>query len=221
MKKVVMALSGGMDSATLLAWLIHQGYEVECISFQYGSKHQEYENEAAIRVAAFYEAPLHVVDLSAAMSGFKSNLLKTGGAIPEGHYTDASMSATVVPARNMIFLSILAGMAESIGAQHVVVGIHSGDHAIYPDCRPLFFSAMDDAIDAATDGKVGMMAPFINWDKTKILEYGIPAHVPYQYTRTCYKDQPLSCGQCGSCVERLEAFTNIGSADPIEYEPHH
>jgi 7-cyano-7-deazaguanine synthase len=210
-----------MDSATLLAFLLETGHAVECVSFTYGSKHNSYEQQCAQQIADHYCVCLHRIDLTEAMQLFKSDLLKSGGDIPEGHYTAPSMAATVVPCRNMIFLSILAGIAESIGARKVAVGIHSGDHAIYPDCRPEFYASMHQAIKCATDGKVTMIAPFIDWDKTRILQYGIPAGVPYGMTRTCYKDQEYSCGVCGSCVERLEAFTAVGQEDPIFYEPHH
>jgi len=103
---VIMSLSGGMDSSTLLAYLLDQGNSVECVSFEYGSKHNKYERVAAEKVASHYAVPLHKMDLTPLMVGFRSDLLKTGGKIPEGHYTDSSMSRTVVPGRNMIFLSI-------------------------------------------------------------------------------------------------------------------
>lgn len=216
--KAVMALSGGMDSSTLLAYLLNSGNQVECVSFVYGSKHNRYERTSAEQIADFYKAPLHRFDLSSIMGGFDSDLLKTGGDIPEGHYTDSSMSRTVVPGRNMIFLSILAGVAWSEGASKIALGIHAGDHAIYPDCRMEFYKAMDSAIYLGTDRRVEMAAPFVEWDKTKILQWGIPHGVPYGLTRTCYKDQQLSCGKCGACCERLEAFSNIGQSDPARYE---
>jgi 7-cyano-7-deazaguanine synthase len=218
MSKIVMSLSGGMDSTTLLALLLSQGNEVHGVSFSYGSKHNPYENEAARAVAKHYNIPLTEIDLSSVMSSFKSNLLKSGGEIPEGHYTDKSMSKTVVPGRNIIFLSILSGLAWSINADSIAIGIHSGDHAIYPDCRPVFYDAMNEAISWGTDGAVHVIAPILCWDKTKILTWGLSNDVPYHLTRTCYKDQPLSCGKCGSCVERLEAFSNHGVTDPISYE---
>ena len=127
------------------------------------------------------------------------------------------MSATVVPFRNGIFLSILAGLAESIGAVKIAIGIHQGDHAIYPDCRWDFYKQMNRAVSVGTDHKVSVIAPFIEIDKTAILQTGNAIDVPYHSTRTCYKDQRLSCGKCGACVERLEAFANVNTADPIRY----
>ena len=122
----------------------------------------------------------------------------------------------------LIFLSIMAGYAESIGADTVAFGAHSGDHAIYPDCRPEFVYAANTTLYLSSDKKITIEAPFLYLDKTKILEigYSIDEHFrpPYELTRTCYKDQPISCGKCGSCQERLEAFKNIGKIDPIEYE---
>jgi len=148
----------------------------------------------------------------------KSDLLKTGGPIPEGHYTDESMSATVVPGRNIIFMSILTSYAWSIGAEKIAIGIHQGDHAIYPDCRPAFLSSMKEAIQFGTDKRVDVIAPFIGFNKIVIVRRGTRIDVPYQLTRTCYKDQEKSCGKCGSCVERLEGFERNEIEDPIQYE---
>lgn len=216
--KVVLALSGGMDSATVLWRLLQDGMEPYCFVFSYGSKHNKYENRAALKLAEHCGAVVQFVDLERAFFGMESALLKTGGDIPEGHYTDESMASTVVPARNIIFLSILAGRAESLGADKIALGIHQGDHAIYPDCRTEFFKAMDSAIYLGTGGKVEFIAPYINTDKIGILKDGLDLGVPYQLTRTCYKDQELSCGVCGSCVERLEAFEKNNILDPIKYE---
>jgi len=218
-KKAIVALSGGMDSTTVLAKLLDEGYEVECFAFDYGSKHSHYELEAASKVAFFYGVPLHgPIDLKSTMSMFESNLLKTGGAIPEGHYSHPSMEQTVVPARNIIFLSIMAGLAWSRGASKIAIGIHQGDHAIYADCRTDFYKAMDSAIFLGTDKRVEIIAPFLETDKTGILDWGLVHEVPYHLTRTCYKEQQDSCGVCGSCVERLEAFAAHGVRDPIAYE---
>lgn len=216
--EAVVALSGGMDSATVLGWLIAEGFAVTAVGFIYGSKHNPYEQACARTLAEHYKVDFRTFNLTSIMGGFNSNLLKSGGDIPEGHYEDESMSLTVVPGRNMIFATILAGLADSIGAQLVALGIHQGDHAIYPDCRTEFFKAMDSAIYLGTGAKVQLTAPFLETDKKGILTWGLKHDVPYHLTRTCYKDQVLPCGVCGSCQERLEAFEKIGEKDPIEYE---
>jgi len=222
MSKILVSLSGGIDSTTLLGFILNGGHQATAISFTYGSKHNKYENEAARKVAAFYAVELLELDISQAMQNIQSNLLLTGGEIPEGHYAAENMKATVVPARNMIFLSIMAGIAESKGMDGLAIGVHAGDHAIYPDCRPDFISHMYQAVKHATDDKVGaIMAPFINMDKRQIVNIGgkiLEPAPPYHLTRTCYKDQPVACGKCGSCVERLEAFKLNYLTDPIEYE---
>lgn len=221
----VCSFSGGMDSATVLLWLLEQGFKrVVAFQFVYGSKHNKHERRAATvfhgNMVARYpnqRIELRMLDLSAAFNGIQSNLMQTGGDIPEGHYTDASMSATVVPGRNMIFISLLAGHAWSLGAEIVALGVHQGDHAIYEDCREVFVEQMAEAVKLGTGDRVRLVAPFLSTDKEGILRYGVEKNLPYQHTRTCYKDQALSCGKCGSCVERLEAFSNIGETDPVNY----
>lgn len=217
-EKVVMALSGGMDSGTMLALFTSQGFEVHCLNFVYGSKHNQYEQKCAEKLAEHYGASYKLIDLTVAFDGFKSNLLKSGGDIPEGHYEDSNMSQTVVPGRNTIFASILTGYAESIGAKYVALGIHQGDHAIYPDCRKEYLKALDTTMYLASDRKVEVLAPFIDTDKTGICTVGLELGVPYELTRTCYKDQEISCGKCGSCTERLESFSLNNAIDPIPYE---
>jgi 7-cyano-7-deazaguanine synthase len=218
--KAIVSLSGGLDSTTLLADIINSKIftEVSAVGFTYGAKHNSFENIAAKAIAFHYDVPFELIDISGVMKGFKSNLLKTGGEIPEGHYEDKSMSLTVVPGRNIIFLSILAGLAWSKGAERLFIGIHAGDHAIYPDCRPNFFVAMREAIYEGTDSKVEIFAPFLNIDKGGIVARGLELKVPYELTRTCYKAQSVACGKCGSCRERLAAFKFNGIKDPLIYE---
>jgi len=221
MKKVVLGLSGGMDSSTLAGYYLAKGYEVHPIIFAYGSKHNKYENECAFNVAETIgcKEP-KFVDLDFMKQLFTSNLLQDQGEIPEGHYEDSNMTKTVVPGRNAIFITIMAGYAESIGANVIAAGVHAGDHAIYPDCRPEFINSMATSIRNSSDGKVNLEAPFISYTKLDILKIGYAFKIPFPYelTRTCYKDQVLSCGKCGSCTERLEAFEFLGKEDPIEYE---
>lgn len=218
MAKVIVSLSGGMDSATVLTKAIEDGYDVDCVGFSYGSKHNQYENAAANRVAKYYDVPFDLIRLDEVLRGFASNLLKGGGDIPEGHYESESMSQTVVPGRNLIFAAFLVGLAWSRDAEIVYLGIHGGDHAIYPDCRPGFFHALNAAVIAGSDDRVRLEAPFLHGNKESILGYGLKVGTPYWTTRTCYKDQPIACGKCGSCQERLEAFRLFGDDDPIEYE---
>lgn len=224
-KKVVLGLSGGMDSSTLAYFYLINGYEIHPVTFNYGSKHNKYENECAKKLIEFYNLqPMKYIELPFIDNLFKSNLLKSGEEIPEGHYEASNMSLTVVPGRNIIFASIMAGYAWSIGAEIVALGVHAGDHEIYHDCREIFIKHMNDAIMAGTDNHVRLEAPFQYLTKTDILKIGYTKNdenipiLPYQFTRTCYKDQEDSCGKCGSCTERLEAFHNIGKIDPIKYE---
>lgn len=221
-RKVIVTLSGGMDSATLLGSAVKQkaygGIDsVEAIGFRYGSKHNPFENNAAFKVAEHYKVPFRILDLSTVMAGFKSNLMAGQGPVPEGHYEAESMSQTVVPGRNFIFIAVASGLAWSLGAGEVWIGIHAGDHAIYPDCRPDFFTAANIATRCATEHRVVLKAPFLYNDKEQILRVGRGLDVPYHLTRTCYTDQEIACGKCGSCQERLEAFRKNNAEDPLEY----
>ena len=216
--KTILSLSGGIDSASLLGMLLKSGHTVKPVSFQYGSKHGLYELAAAQNLAWYYKLDLQVIDVTWVFHGFNSALLATDSrSIPEGHYEDKSMSQTVVPGRNMIFTSILAGLAQSLNVDTVALGIHAGDHAIYPDCRPEFAGSMDLTIKTATEYKVSLYTPFLNMTKRDIVKIGLKNNVPFEFTRTCYKDQIEACGLCGSCTERLEAFAQNGISDPIEY----
>lgn len=221
MFKVVLSLSGGMDSTTLLSFLIHSGHEVYPYQFIYGSKHNKYERMAVEKIASYYHIKVPVIDLSSAFDTIQSDLLKSGGEIPEGHYNNSNMSRTVVPGRNSIFISFLVGIAESMKADGVAIGVHAGDHHIYPDCRKDYMNAMEKAMSFASGHQVALYYPFIDKNKTDIIKVGMSLGIlspPYHLTRTCYKDQPIACGKCGSCQERLEAFSNAGVDDPIEYE---
>jgi 7-cyano-7-deazaguanine synthase len=217
MSKVVMSLSGGMDSTTMLGRYLSLKEDVHCVHFQYGSKHNAFELESVYKVVSYYNVPLTIINMHEAFSNMSSHLMATGGDIPEGHYADANMSKTVVPGRNTIFASVLMGIAESVGANKIALGVHLGDHAIYPDCRREYIKALDNLVYLASDRKVEVEAPFQETDKTGICKVGMKIGVPYQLTRTCYKQQEVSCGVCGSCVERLSSFEEAGFADPIDY----
>jgi len=234
--KAVFALSGGLDSAVALAVTMEtqnlKPEEVIAVTFYYGSKHAVWETRAAEKVRQYYSIAAwtnHLkIDLSAALevaSKVSSLGAMNPAAIPEGHYNDETMRSTVIPGRNLMFLSVLASVAEaSLGGMRpevpvkVVLGVHQGDHHIYPDCRPEFVRAAGEAVCESTDYSVGLYTPLLDMDKAAIVRAGIAFKVPFRHTRTCYKNQERSCGKCGSCVERLEAFAANGITDPILYE---
>lgn len=216
--KTVISISGGMDSTTLAYFAREVCSEVKLVSFEYGSKHNKYEREALSKISCCLGIPISRINLQSAFDGIKSNLLSTGGDIPHGHYERSNMSLTVVPGRNLVMASILAGIAESHEFDSVWLGTHDGDHAIYPDCRKEFVDLASDTVYASSDGRVRVHAPFIAMDKRSILKVGTDLQVPYQATRTCYSPQSVSCGKCGACVERLEAFEFCGIQDPLQYE---
>lgn len=217
----VVLFSGGLDS-TVLLWANRE--DSIALSFTYGSKHNEAEGYAAMTIARLANVERRVVHLPLDDIGFKSDLLKSGGAIPEGHYADQSMKATVVPFRNGIMLSLAVGLAESWGAGEVLYAAHGGDHPIYPDCRPEFVTAMDAAATAGTDTHVRVRNPYADWNKTDIVRAANRA--PLDLSWSCYqpvltalpiKGLVIHCGRCGTCVERKEAFAGAGVIDPTRY----
>lgn len=216
MKKLIL-LSGGMDSATALAQELAMGFEVACIAFNYGSKHNNVEYRHAEMLCAHYQTFISRVDLGFVGKYFKSDLLQSGGDIPDGHYEDESMKRTVVPFRNGIMLAIAVGIAESHGYGSIVLSNHAGDHAIYPDCRAVFIEAMANAVRHGSDYKVDLESPFVAMTKTQIAMHGHSLGVPYELTWSCYKGGEKHCGTCGTCNERKEAFRDSGVQDPTEY----
>jgi 7-cyano-7-deazaguanine synthase len=146
-----------------------------------------------------------------------SNLLKGGGDIPEGEYKDLSMKQTVVPFRNAIMLSLAVGIAESNGYERVSLAVHSGDHFIYPDCRPEFIDNIRKAIGCGTDAGIELFAPYVTYTKAEIIHEGYSMGVPFKETWTCYKGGERHCGICGSCDERKKSFIEAGIKDPTDY----
>jgi 7-cyano-7-deazaguanine synthase len=215
--KVIVLLSGGMDSVTALYQAAASYTVAGTVSFDYGSKHNRQELNYARWHAEHLKLPSHVIDLPFVNDLFQSDLLRSGGEIPDGHYEDASMQQTVVPFRNGIMLSIAAGLAESLAAEGVVIGAHSGDHAIYPDCREVFIEAMGRAIQLGTYAELSLISPFISMSKAEIVAVGQKLNVDYGKTWSCYKGLEQHCGTCGTCVERREAFALAGVNDPTVY----
>ena len=216
--KVVVLLSGGMDSVTAFHAALREHEVLAGLSFDYGAKHHARELPMAAWHCAQAGVAHRIAPLGFVAEEFASDLLETGGEIPEGHYEEASMKSTVVPFRNGIMLAIATGYAESVDAEGLVIAAHSGDHAIYPDCREPFMQAMATAMSEGTYAKIQLLRPFIAMDKTAIARRGVELGIDFSETWSCYKGGAIHCGTCGTCVERREAFILAGLPDPTRYE---
>jgi 7-cyano-7-deazaguanine synthase len=214
--KVVVIYSGGMDSFTVLNKAIQQGYDVHAVSFNYGQRHSK-ELLFAKRVCEQHNIEHKIVDISSINQLIGGSALTDDIEVPEGGYEEESMKTTVVPNRNMIMLSMAVGYAVSIEAEAVYFGAHSGDHAIYPDCRTEFVDAMNEVCKIANYQSVEIRAPYLAASKIDILREGLAMSLDYNDTWTCYNGQDKACGRCGACQERLEAFAENNTTDPIAY----
>lgn len=215
-RKIVVVLSGGMDSTTLLYDAMNQWEEIYPISFHYGQKHNREVNSAfdtCKKLGLPFKSLLIPLDQVA-----PSSLTRGDIGIPKGHYEDESMKQTVVPNRNMVFLAFATAYAIGIGAEIVAYGAHAGDHAIYPDCRGEFVEAMSEAMALCDYKPIELWVPYLYWNKADILKRGLELGVDYSLTWTCYEGKELACGKCGACTERREAFREAGVEDPIKYE---
>ena len=217
-QRAIVVFSGGMDSATALWWALREFGDVAAVSFEYGAKHNARELAAAETICKKLAVPHSVIPLDFIGRTVHSSLLKTGGAIPEGNYNEENMASTVVPFRNGIMLAAAAGLAEDSGFSAVILGNHTGDHAIYPDCRPEFIDGMAKAIETGTGGKVKLLSPFCRMTKGEIAALGAKLGVDFSLTWSCYNGREKHCGKCGTCRERREAFREAGLADPTVYE---
>ncbi|MAD45684.1 MAG: 7-cyano-7-deazaguanine synthase QueC [Oceanospirillaceae bacterium] len=216
-EKAVVIYSGGMDSFTILNKAVREGLEVFALTFNYGQKHSK-EIEYAERVCEELGINHRIIDITAINQLIHNSSLTSDTEIPEGHYADDNMKSTMVPNRNMILLSLAIGYAVDIGAGKVYYGAHSGDHAIYPDCRPEFVHAMNDVAKIANYEPVEIVTPYLTGDKISILKDGLAMGLDYGKSWTCYNGREKACGKCGSCVERLEAFEKNHTTDPLPYE---
>ena len=211
--KAVLVYSGGLDSTTLL-----YDYRADialAVSFDYGSRHNAREIAFAREHCRELGIPHLVIPLDFIGRYFRSSLLLSGDSIPEGSYAEDNMRSTVVPFRNGIMLAIAAGLAESRDLDTVLIANHSGDHAIYPDCRPAFIEAFDAAAAAGTYNGVRIVSPYCRLTKREIALRGQALGVDFARTYSCYKGGEKHCGRCGTCQERKEALEGF---DPTPYE---
>lgn len=253
MKKAVLSFSGGLDSTCLLLHLLANDYEVKCFSFNYGQRHsielEKSKQNIEFLQSKGFSVTQQILDVKDIFSDSTSSLQpKSGVDVPEGHYEDVTMKATVVENRNIIFSSIVYGKALAWANRteekvDIFLGIHAGDHAIYPDCREESRLAAELCFRISNWGseRVSYCAPFVNLSKGQVLAAGeasatrirlvdlscnrIPKIKEEEFlqilenTNTCYNPSSdgKSCGKCGSCQERLEAFRENSLVDPVSY----
>lgn len=225
-KKAVILLSGGLDSATCLAIAKQQGYLCYGLSFHYGQRHRA-ELQAARQLACQFECEAYeVVELGIGSLGGSA---LTDQTLTIHEYNPSSkIPNTYVPARNTIFFSIALGWAEILKADHIFCGISAVDYSNYPDCRPEYLSAWQTLAHLATrSGAMGkpiqFHAPLIYLNKAEIIQLGVQFGVNYGLTISCYQatEDGLACGICDSCVIRARGFENAGVPDPTRYHPHY
>ena len=215
----IVLLSGGIDSTTAFYQALDEVKVVMAISFDYGQRHRvelDYANATAVRENVAHR----IVDMTSIGRLLKGSALSDPDnvEVPDGHYAEETMKATIVPNRNTIMLSMAVGAAIGIGAGQVWAAMHAGDHPIYPDCRPQFINKLNDLIPIATESAVIVVAPFIHMTKQEIIRKGFRLGVDFSATWSCYKGGDIHCGRCGTCVERAEAFFLAGVRDPTQYE---
>lgn len=220
-RDVVVVASGGLDSTTLAYWLDAEGWNLTLLGVDYGQRHCT-ELSFLRRTAAVLKAPyvqLNISDFGKHLAG--TALTDQRVDVPAGHYTDPSMHVTLVPHRNALLLDLAVGVAVSTKADAVAFGAHSGDHPVYPDCRPEFVKAYTQMVAVSNEGFLAdgfeVLAPFLTWTKADIVRLGAEVGVPFSDTWSCYRGGAKHCGKCGTCTERKEAFAVASVGDPTEY----
>lgn len=225
-RDAVLLLSGGLDSTTMLAYAVGNGYDVHAMTFRYGQRHSG-EIEAARRVARHYGVTDHVV-VDIDLRTFGGSALTSDIAVPKDRSADAmskGIPVTYVPARNTIFLSFCLAWAEVLGASEIFIGVNALDYSGYPDCRPEYVAAFERMANLATRGGVEgttpihIRTPLLQLTKREIVELGRSLGVDYALTLSCYDPTAAgeACGHCDACTLRLKGFAEAGATDPAPY----
>ncbi len=228
-QKAVVLLSGGLDSATVLAWAVKRNFAVYALSFDYGQRHR-IELTAAAELAAAFQVQKHVT-LTLDLRQFGGSALTDQIPVPKDRNLNESpagaqsIPVTYVPARNAVFLSCALAWAEVLNCFHICIGVNAVDYSGYPDCRPEFIAAFEQTANLATKagvqnlGKFSIHTPLISLTKVEIIRLGLSLGVDYSKTVSCYDPVPGAgaCGHCDACQLRLAAFNSLGIADPTHY----
>lgn len=218
--KAVVLFSGGLDSTTALCWAMDRGYDCFAVSFAYGQRHS-CENKCARKIAVRLKVPLYEVNLAFPWLSV-SSLVNAGRSLPDTEFSDIGAGAipsTYVPGRNLVFSSIGVSLADSIGAGAVVSGPNIVDYSGYPDCRPVFYRALEHAANfgtriGATGGKIKFLTPLIRLSKAGIIRLALKLKAPLGLTWSCYAGGSRPCGRCDSCKLRAKGFNDAGLEDP-------
>jgi 7-cyano-7-deazaguanine synthase len=220
-KRAVILVSGGMDSATAVYEAMDRGYEPYFFHTSYGQETENKERECAEILTKRVDAAdfLNVETRHLAMIG-ASSLTDENIDVQEADLESDNIPTSYVPFRNANLLSMATSYAEANDCSAVFIGAHSEDFSGYPDCRPEFFEAFQRVMDVGTkpETKIDLVAPFVEWSKTDIVERGLELDVPYQITWSCYREEAPACGTCDACAFRLQAFERAGVEDPIAYQ---